>query len=35
MDNRQFKFGKHKIQGDDFLLIAEIGNNHNGSVDLC
>jgi len=32
---RQFTFGKNKIRGDEFLLIAEIGNNHNGSVDLC
>ena len=32
---RQFKIGNYTIKDDDFFVIAEIGNNHNGSVDLC
>lgn len=32
---RQFKIGNHTVKDDDYLLLAEIGNNHQGSVDLC
>lgn len=32
---RQFVVGQHKIlHPTDFILVAEIGNNHNGSLDL-
>jgi N-acetylneuraminate synthase len=31
---REFHLGEHSIQyQEDYILIAEIGNNHNGSVD--
>jgi N-acetylneuraminate synthase len=33
-NNREFYLGKHSIQcQEDYMLIAEIGNNHNGSLD--
>jgi len=32
---RVFRIGDYEIMGDDFWLCAEVGNNHQGKVDLC
>jgi sialic acid synthase SpsE/sugar phosphate isomerase/epimerase len=34
-NNREFRIAEHSIRNEtDYILIAEIGNNHNGSLDM-